>query len=52
MEAGALNLELFAEWNAKFDRLERELQTSGILKGQKNEMLQKQSDNQRLSLSK
>lgn len=42
METGALNLELFAEWNAKFDRLERELRTSGILKGQKNEMLQKQ----------
>ncbi len=41
-EAATLNLELFEEWNAKFDRLERELRTSGILKGQKNKMLQKQ----------
>ena len=37
-EADAINLDLFAEWNAKFDRLEKENQKTLILSAQKEEM--------------
>ncbi len=42
-EADSLNLELFAEWNAKFDRMEKEVQTSLILTEQKEKMTEQKN---------